>query len=91
MDEIDKKGHFQNNFYQGKLSGRPGDSDFIIIGTSLFAYVTGESAIRMIDLASSDNLLLRISPEMGFANNEVLVSIAYSPLKGITFAFGFII
>ena len=45
----------------------------------------------MIDLASSDNLLLRISPEMGFANNEVLVSIAYSPLKGITFAFGFII
>jgi len=37
----------------------------------------------MIDLASSDNLLLRINPEMGFANNEVLISVSYSAMKGI--------
>jgi len=38
----------------------------------------------MIDLTSSDNLLLRINPEMGFANNEVLISVSYSAIKGIS-------
>jgi hypothetical protein len=60
------------------------DSDFSLIGTSLFAYVTGESTIRMIDLASSDNLLLRLDPEMGYANNETLISLSYSAMKGIS-------
>jgi hypothetical protein len=36
----------------------------------------------MIDLASSDNLLLRLNPEAGYANNEVLISVAYSAMKG---------
>ncbi len=58
------------------------DSDFSLIGTSLFAYVTGESNIRMIDLTSSDNLLLRLNPDMGYANNEVLISVSYSAIKG---------
>jgi hypothetical protein len=69
-------------FFQGKLSGRPGDSDFTLIGTSLFAYVTGESTIRMIDLASSDNHLLKLNQEMGYSNNEALISISYSAMKG---------
>ncbi len=38
----------------------------------------------MIDLASSDNLLLRLNPEFGYANNEVLISISYSAMKGIS-------
>jgi hypothetical protein len=58
------------------------DSDFTLIGTSLFAYVTGESTIRMINLGSSDNHLLKLNPEMGFANNEVLISVSYSAMKG---------
>ncbi|CAF1384504.1 unnamed protein product, partial [Rotaria sordida] len=69
--------------HSGKLSGRPTDSDFALIGTSLFAYVTGESTIRMIDIASSDNLLLKLNPDMGYANNEVLISVSYSAMKGI--------
>ncbi len=64
------------------MSGRPADSDFTLIGTSLFAFVTGESTIRMIDLASSDNHLLRLNPDMGYSNNEVLISISYSAMKG---------
>ena len=36
----------------------------------------------MIDLASADNLLLRLNPEMGYANNEVLISVSYSAMKG---------
>ncbi|CAF1379534.1 unnamed protein product [Adineta steineri] len=67
----------------GKLSGRPTDSDFTLIGSGLFAYVTGEPTIRMIDLASSNNLLLRLNPAMGFANNEALISVSYSAMKGI--------
>ncbi|UJR28505.1 hypothetical protein I4U23_009743 [Adineta vaga] len=69
--------------HSGKLPGRPMDSDFTLIGTGLFAYVTGESTIRMIDLNSSDNILLKLNPSMGFANNEVLTSISYSTIKGI--------
>ncbi|CAF0995675.1 unnamed protein product [Adineta ricciae] len=69
--------------HSGKLSGRPMDSDFTLIGTNLFAYVTGESTIRMIDLNSSDNILLKLSPAMGFANNEVLICLSYSAAKGI--------
>ena len=68
---------------QGKLSGRPTESDFTLIGTGLFAYVTGEPTIRMIDLASSNNVLLRLNPAMGFANNEVLVSISFSAIRGM--------
>jgi hypothetical protein len=60
------------------------DSDFILIGTNLFAYVTGESTIRMINLTSSDNLLLRLNSEMGYANNEGLISMSYSAMKGIS-------
>ena len=58
------------------------DSDFTLIGTNLFAYVTGESTIRMIDLNSSDNILLKLNPAMGFANNEVLICLSYSATKG---------
>jgi hypothetical protein len=36
----------------------------------------------MIDLASSDNLLLRLNPDMGYANNEVLISLSYSAIRG---------
>jgi hypothetical protein len=38
----------------------------------------------MIDLASSDNLLLRLNPDIGYANNEALISVAYSAMKGIS-------
>lgn len=69
--------------HSGKLSGRPMDSDFTLIGSSLFAYVTGDTTIRMVDLNSSDNLLLRLNPELGYLNSEVLVSISYSAIKGI--------
>lgn len=48
--------------------------------------MTGESTIRMIDLVSSDNLLLKLNPDMGYANNEVLVSVSYSAMKGIFIA-----
>jgi hypothetical protein len=36
----------------------------------------------MINLGSSDNHLLKLNPEMGFANNEVLISVSYSAMKG---------
>ena len=68
---------------KGKLSGRPADSDFTLIGTNLFAYVTGESAIHMMDLASSDNLLLKLNQEMGYGTKDVLISLSYSEMKGI--------
>jgi len=58
------------------------DSDFTLIGSSLFAYVTGESTIQMVDLNSSDNLLLRLNPELGYTNNEALISVSYSAMKG---------
>lgn len=44
----------------------------------------------MIDLASSDNLLLRLNAEAGYANNEVLISVAYSAMKGISSSLSFL-
>jgi hypothetical protein len=36
----------------------------------------------MIELASSDNHLLRLNQDMGYLNNEALISISYSAMKG---------
>ena len=36
----------------------------------------------MIELASTDNHLLRLNQDMGYLNNEALISISYSAMKG---------
>ena len=43
----------------------------------------------MIDLATSDNLLLKLSTDLGYASNEGLISVSYSPMKGSTISLFF--
>jgi hypothetical protein len=38
--------------------------------------------MRMIDIASSTNVLLRLVPELGYVDNEVLISVTYNSAKG---------
>ncbi|CAF1632549.1 unnamed protein product, partial [Didymodactylos carnosus] len=72
-----ERGQLLQPTISGKLSGRPADSDYTLVGTNFFAYVTGESTIRMINVSSTENLMLRLNTELGYASNENLVCITY--------------
>lgn len=66
-----------------KLNGRTHDFDFTWIGSSLLAYVSGESIIRVLDIEKDENFTLPLSNQYGYAASESILTLTYSAAKGI--------
>ena len=67
-----------------KLNGRSTkDADFVWIGSSLLAYVSGENIIRVLDIEKDENFTLLLQTQLGYANTETITCLTYSAGKGI--------
>lgn len=71
------------NLMTVKLNGRNHELDFAWIGSSLLAYVSGESIIRILDIEKDENFTLSLSAQYGYGANESILSVTYSAAKGI--------
>lgn len=72
-----------HNIMTVKLNGGSHEADFIWLNNSLLAYVSGESVVRILDMEKDDNYMLTLSSKYDYNSNEKLLSLSYSPSKGI--------
>ena len=71
------------NLLTVKLNGRQHEFDFSWLGSTLLAYVSGESLVRVLDIDKDENFTLALSTQFGYAYNEAILSVTYSAAKGI--------
>ncbi|CAF0790150.1 unnamed protein product [Brachionus calyciflorus] len=71
------------NLLTVKINSKNHEFDFTWIGSSLLAYVSGESIIRILDIDKDENFTLSLSSQYGYSTNESIISVTYSAAKGI--------
>lgn len=71
------------NIMTVKLNGKLHEFDFCWISSTLLAYVSGESIVRVLDIEKDENFTLALSNQFGYSNTESILSITYSAAKGI--------
>lgn len=68
-----------------KLSGRAGNKlDICWVGNATLAFATGEKDLRMWDLASEENFVLKLNSDKGYPQgNSNIICVSYAPLSNI--------